>query len=65
MLQICRELLVLPVGSRSFHLNSGVSLERTGPSLVVAKAAKKLGLQRTTLVEKMKKYGIERNAELR
>lgn len=30
-------------------------------SWVVARAAKKLGLQRTTLVEKLRKYGIERN----
>jgi len=37
------------------------ALEQT--SWVVAKAAKKLGLQRTTLVEKMKKYGIHKNAE--
>jgi len=27
---------------------------------IVAKAAKRLGLQRTTLVEKMRKYGIKR-----
>jgi sigma-54 specific flagellar transcriptional regulator A len=32
---------------------------------VVAKAAKRLGLRRTTLVEKMKKYGIERESILR
>ncbi len=31
---------------------------------VVAHAAKKLKMQRTTLVEKMKKYGIQREAEL-
>lgn len=37
------------------------ALEQT--SWVVAKAAKKLGLQRTTLVEKMKKYGIHKNSE--
>jgi sigma-54 specific flagellar transcriptional regulator A len=29
---------------------------------VVARAAKKLGLRRTTLVEKIKKYGIEKNS---
>jgi sigma-54 specific flagellar transcriptional regulator A len=28
---------------------------------VVARAAKSLGLQRTTLVEKMRKYGLEAN----
>ncbi|HAU06795.1 MAG TPA: sigma-54-dependent Fis family transcriptional regulator, partial [Gammaproteobacteria bacterium] len=30
---------------------------------VVAHAAKKLKMQRTTLVEKMKKYGIQRSVE--
>lgn len=37
------------------------ALEQT--SWVVAKAAKKLGLQRTTLVEKMKKYGIQKSSQ--
>ncbi len=32
-------------------------------SWIVARAAKKLGLQRTTLVEKLRKYGIERNQD--